>query len=415
MKIRTRIALSLSLCLLIAGAVVLLVNEAAIESAIYGDYRAFQEQFLGEIGVSREVAEAYLAEHPEVLVEFDAAAPIFEGGRSLNDIFRDVQLDAQRDEIGRTRTYTALGIAVIALGAGIVGWLIARRVLRPARRIAERARAASAADLSQRVALEGPNDEMKELSNTFDEMLERLERSFTAQRRFAAQASHELRTPLSLIRAETDLLAQSAPDDAPVQDAVRRIRDAELRAESLVSTLLALSRAESGNMRAVDLRLDEVVGEVVAEAVRADVWETVRVDLSLEDADIVADRQIVECLVANLLDNAARHRRGDADGSWAKVEVATTTDQELPYAWLRVTNPADPADVATMRAILEQGDASGASSARGNGIGLTVVDLIARSLGGGVVLEAADGTVAVTVRIPTTASVTARSLVASGT
>jgi methyl-accepting chemotaxis protein len=154
-KIRTRIALSLTVCLLVAGVIVLVVNEAAIESAIYGDYNQFQQEFFGEIGVSRRQVEAYLSEHPETLTDFDTDAPIFSGGRTLNDIFRDVQLRAQRDEIEQTRTYTALAIAVTALAAGLVGWIIARRVLRPARLISERARAASAADLGQRVALEG--------------------------------------------------------------------------------------------------------------------------------------------------------------------------------------------------------------------------------------------------------------------
>jgi signal transduction histidine kinase len=394
-KIRTRIALSLTVCLLVAGVIVLVVNEAAIESAIYGDYNQFQQEFFGEIGVSRRQVEAYLSEHPETLTDFDTDAPIFSGGRTLNDIFRDVQLRAQRDEIEQTRTYTALAIAVTALAAGLVGWIIARRVLRPARLISERARAASAADLGQRVALEGPNDEMKELSNTFDDMLDRLERSFEAQRRFAAQASHELRTPLSLIRAETELLSVDGAD-AEIAQAIERIRTAEARAENLVATLLALSRAESGNVHAVAFGLDEVVGDVVSEVAHDGAWSRVRIDLELEDARVVADSQIVECVLTNLLDNALEHNAGD----WVRIEVGTEPGRDRPHAVIRITNPAAEADVANMRAVVERDASVGRNSTRGNGIGLTVVELIVGALGGSVELERVDEVVVVSVRVP---------------
>jgi hypothetical protein len=124
MKIRTRIALALALCLLVAGVVVLVVNEAAIESAIDTDYDEFQAKFIAEMGVSRTQIERYLREHPEAAIEFDNDAPILSGGRSVNDVFADVQVSAQRNEIARSRWYTALAILVMSVAAGLVGWLM---------------------------------------------------------------------------------------------------------------------------------------------------------------------------------------------------------------------------------------------------------------------------------------------------
>ncbi|MEX2254704.1 MAG: HAMP domain-containing sensor histidine kinase [Acidimicrobiia bacterium] len=403
MKIRTRIALALALCLLVAGVVVLVVNEAAIESAIDTDYDEFQAKFIAEMGVSRTQIERYLHEHPEAAIEFDNDAPILSGGRSVNDVFADVQVSAQRNEIARSRWYTALAILVMSVAAGLVGWLIARRVLRPARLISERASAASASDLGRRIALEGPNDEMKELSKTFDDMLDRLERSFEAQRRFAAQVSHELRTPLAVIEAEADLLQLDAgPGVDPTRlRSIERIRAAGSRADHLIGSLLALSRAESGNVVPHPVRVDELVGDVLAEQVRGSEWANVRVDLDLDDAEVVVDPQLLECVVVNLLENAARHGAGDR---WVRVAVGTEVGDRTA-AVISIENPVLDSDLAVLRNAFRRGHlAAPGTGARGNGIGLTVVALIVEALGGSVeVVEEARG-VRLVVRVPSSAA-----------
>jgi hypothetical protein len=398
MKIRTRVGLALAACLAIAGGIVLVVNETAIENAIDTDYGRFQERFIAEIGVSRAQVERYLREHPDAPVEIDPEAPILSGGRSLNDVFREIQVRAQRNEINSARRYTALAIVLMSLAAGAVGWLIARRVLRPARLISERARSASASDLGDRVALAGPNDEMQELSRTFDEMLDRLERSFEAQRRFAAQVSHELRTPLTVIRAETDLLALGDDESPEHRRAIDRIRAAGTRADHLIGSLLALSRAESGSVVPRPVSLDELVGDIVGEQVGGPGWAHHHVDLDLDDASVVADPQLLECVVVNLLSNAALHAEGDGH---VRIVVRTESDRGLPSAIVSIENPALDADVVVLRAALDPASSERPEAgARGNGIGLTVVALIVESLGGSVEVVELPGAVRIVVRIP---------------
>lgn len=396
MKIRTRIALALALCLVLAGAAILLVNEAAIESGIDTDFSNLQSQLYKEIGVSRKQAERYLREHPDAALEFDADAPIFEGGRSLNQVFRDILQNAQRKEIDKTRQYTLLAILLLALAAGVAGWLIARRSLKPARLIAQRAAAANASDLTQRVALGGPNDEMKELSNTFDDMLARLERSFDAQRHFASQVSHELRTPLAVIRSESDLLRLDDESPEARRRAAERIREAGLRAEHLIESLLALSRAEGKVADPQRIDLDELVGAILEEIVSTEPWNRTHVDLTLDDATVTADPQLLRCVVENLLDNAGAY---SPEGDSIAIDVATDgTDPKA--AVLAIENAASAPDIALVRAALEGDPTTVRATARGNGIGLSVVASIVDALGGELRVVTKPERVRIEVRLP---------------
>ena len=173
--------------------------------------------------MTREQALAYIRVHPEVI--FDARnAP---GGTAtqnrVNEAFRKVQRQVQQDAVNRARLCTIVFIGVLSLAMGVIGWMVAGSMLRPLRLITARARSASASDLSNRVALAGPDDELKQLADTFDDMLDRLEQSFIAQRRFSAQVSHELRSPLALVRNEVELLLADADDEA-VASSLRSIR-----------------------------------------------------------------------------------------------------------------------------------------------------------------------------------------------
>ena len=140
-------------------------------------------------------------------------------------------------------TYSLLTLAGVALLAAIAGWIVAGRILRPVRQITAAARAASEQNLSQRIALHGPRDELRELADTFDAMLERLDRAFTGQRQFIANASHELRTPLTVMRTAIDVvLAKPAPAPAELISMSAEIRQAVDHAERLIEALLVLAR-----------------------------------------------------------------------------------------------------------------------------------------------------------------------------
>jgi signal transduction histidine kinase len=250
---------------------------------------------------------------------------------------------------------------------GVIGWVIAGRLLRPVRLITQRAQSASELDLASRVALDGPDDEMKHLADTFDQMLGRLERSFVAQRSFSAQVSHELRTPLAVILSEVDLLRPSVY--GAQRDAVDQIRTAALRAERLIGALLVLSRTESGHLDHDVVRLDELVGDVVGQMVVGPPWTALRVDVELHPASIVGDRALLESLVTNLVDNAGRHNGG---AGWVRVRVLSDTERVV----LEVANSVSPVPP----------NASGADAGKtaGNRVGLTVVTAIVAAHSGDV-------------------------------
>jgi signal transduction histidine kinase len=397
-KLRTRLALILAVCLLAAGSVALFASEAAQENAILSDYGKVQAQLIGQTGVSLTVVEQYLRQHPESIIKFDFNARILSHHRSLNDVFRAIQKAAQDHAIARSRRIGFLVLGGLALVVGIAGWLIARRILRPAHIIAERARAASASDLTQRVSLRGPDDEMKELSDTFDDMLSRLERSFAAQRRFAAQVSHELRTPLSVIRAEAELL-DDQNTRAEHHQAVDTIREAAEHSQHLIDALLAMSRSESGNLDMRSVGLDEIVGDALTKAVDAGSFDHVRVDAELTATQVMGDRGLLECVAFNLIDNAARHNdaggwariavRPDPEaGTWGLIEVANSTSDEHALA------------VPSGTTARLEGRGRQSPKPHGHGIGLSVVRSVIDAHGGRVDFGPDDGIVTVTVRLP---------------
>jgi signal transduction histidine kinase len=362
MKLRTRIALALALSFVVAGVVVLAVSALTYRQAIYDSPSQQTDELLERIGATREEALAYVRANPQALFEGqDLPTP---SGKTAAEAFREIQREAKQDAVARAWRWSAVALVVTAIAAALIGWLVAGRALRPLRAITARARAASATDLSKRVALDGPNDEIHELGDTFDDMLTRLDQAFTTQRRFSAQVSHELRTPLAVIASETEMLLARAPADD--RHSLEQIRDATDRAERMITALLVLSRSGSGDLSPADVDLDAVTGDVLGEMVHGPAWRVLRVDLDLERAPVHADPALLERLVANLLTNAARHNRPDG---WATVR--TRTDGE--WSVLEVEN-----SVATGAPLPGPG---GAADDRG-GIGLTVVEAVVAAHGG---------------------------------
>ena len=200
------------------------------------------------------------------------------------------------------------GLGVMAVLSVGFGWAIAGRVLAPLHRMTATARKLSEENLHERIALDGPDDELKELADTFDAMLARLESAFDSQKRFVANASHELRTPLSIIRTEVDV-ALANPDATP--DELRRmgevVRRATERSEALIDGLLVLARSDRGPaaLTPVDLAAlaEEAVAQAAAEAAAAGVELATRFD----PAPTSGDDALLGRLAGNLIENAIRH------------------------------------------------------------------------------------------------------------
>jgi len=289
--------------------------------------------------------------------------------------------------------YSLITLAVVIAFAAILGWIVSGRTLRPLHRITAAARAASEHNLSARVALRGPRDELRELAETFDEMLARLQAAFESQQRFIANASHELRTPLAVMRATVDVVLanpNSTPDDLRAMAA--DIRTAVDHAEHLIGALLILARNERG------LSVHE---EVDLATVAEDVLDTAglgerRVHATLEPALISGDPVLAEHLIANLVDNAVRY-----NATAGEIWISTGTIADSSQLIVANTGPAiSPADADRIFQPFQR--LNDRTSHDGFGLGLAIVASIAAMHGGTATARPRDddGGLSVTVTIP---------------
>ena len=282
-------------------------------------------------------------------------------------------------------------VAAVALAA-ILGWILSGRALRPVHRITAAARVASDHNLSARVAPTGPHDELRELAETFDEMLDRLEGAFEGQRRFIANASHELRTPLAVMRTTIDVVLDD-PDATPgeLRAMGTDVRAAVDHAEHLIGALLILARNERGLTVREQVDLATIAEDVLDTARLGDC----RVHTILEPAVISGDPVLTERLVANLVDNAVRY-------NVARGEIWISTGTTPGGSELTVTNTGQmisDADADRIRQPFQRLDDR--TSHDGFGLGLTIVVSIASVHGGTVLLSPKhDGGLTVAVTIP---------------
>ena len=388
MRIRTRIALVLAASLIVAGALALVVNAVTFEHASYVTWSGYRDSMLEQLGITREQAVRGLAANPEVLFDAPQGIPGAPTQQSIDEASQAAQRRAVDDAADRSRRWTVVGILAVIAVALAAAWLLAGRILRPIRLITKRARDASALDLDARVALTGPNDEVKELADTFDAMLDRIAHSFDGQRRFSAQVSHELRTPLAVTRTEVDLLLADV-DSATLRTRLETIADATARAERLVSQLLVLSRTDARDLDRTTFALDELVGNVVGRAVEGAVWSGLKVDLDPHSTTVTGDRALLESVVRNLVDNAGRHNREDG---WVRVVVEPSDDGQ--QAVLEVSNSI-PAGVH-----VEDGAAPGAAH-----IGLSIVAAVLQAHDGTITWRRDAGSVTARVELPATPDV----------
>jgi len=276
--------------------------------------------------------------------------------------------------------YSLAGLAAMALVSALLGWIVAGRVLRPVHAITAAARRASEENLGERIGLTGPADELKELADTFDAMLARLESAFASQRRFVANASHELRTPLTVMRTAIDVtLAKPRRTPDQLEAMAAEVRQAAERAEALIEALLTLARSDRGQgpRSALDMAVfAEDALDAAAAAIKAG---SLTVRPVLEPGTAVGDPVLVERLVTNLVDNAVRHNVPDG---WLEV----TTGSEDGMAFISVANSGPVIPDAEVPALFEpfrrrcphDGPA-------GTGLGLSIVQSVVSAHHGNVV------------------------------
>jgi signal transduction histidine kinase len=312
-----------------------------------------------------------------------------------NAVFRQQGARDQRDlTLHHLLQYSLITLAVVIALAAVLGWIAAGRALRPVHRITAAARAASEHNLSARVALHGPRDELHELAETFDEMLDRLQAAFESQRRFIANASHELRTPLAVMRATVDVVLGN-PDSTPtdLRGMAADIRSAVDHAEHLIGALLIVARNERGLTVHEKVDLATAAEDVLDSAGPGDR----RVHATLEPAVISGDPVLVDRLIANLVDNAIRYSAAAGD-IWVSTGVIAGSSH------LTVANTGQVISRANADRIFQPFQRlDDRTSHDGFGLGLTIVASIAAIHGGTATAHPRDdGGLSVTVTIPST-------------
>ena len=231
---------------------------------------------------------------------------------------------------------SSIALAIMALISTGLGWLVAGRVLRPLRTMTAATQQISEANLNRRLALDGPPDELRELADTIDGLLERLEGAFDAQRRFVANASHELRTPLTAARALLEMvLTDPKATISTFRTACRQVLEESEQQEQLIDALLALAQGQRG----IDCREQVDLAAIVGETLRAQQPEAhargLKLQASLEPAVLSGDRRLIARLASNLVENAIRHNVPNG-----RVRVWVETDRE--QATLAVANTGAP-------------------------------------------------------------------------
>ncbi|HEV8627533.1 MAG TPA: HAMP domain-containing sensor histidine kinase [Acidimicrobiia bacterium] len=306
--------------------------------------------------------------------------PVTPDGRKVSDVLREVT-NSYRDRTLHELVVKSLqGLGVMAVLSVGFGWAVAGRVLGPLHRMTATARKLSEENLHERIALDGPDDELKELADTFDAMLARLEAAFDSQKRFVANASHELRTPLSIIRTEVDV-ALANPDATPEE--LRRmgevVRRATERSDALIDGLLVLARSDRGAAALAPVDLATLAEEAVAQSAAEAGAAGVEFRTQFEPAPTSGDDALLGRLAGNLVENAIRHNKPGG-----RVEVVTGPAPGAGEVLLAVANSGPVIDPADVDGLFEPFRRLGGDrvAGRGAGLGLSIVRSVTIAHGG---------------------------------
>jgi signal transduction histidine kinase len=400
-SVRLRLTLVYGGLFLLAGAGLLAVNYVLVRSQFT---LPFATRVEGPETVRRELPEV-LRQAPGVMIQTapDGSTFVARAANPAALAAARAELEAVRSQLEQAAlnqllTQSGVALALMALVSVGLGWLVAGRVLRPLAAITATARRLEGSTLHERINLSGPQDELKELADTFDQMLGRLDAAFETQRRFVANASHELRTPLAIARTEVDVaLADPRTSPAELRSMAGRVLEANQRSERLIEGLLTLARSERQLRKAEPLDLADAAADALSVAGPEAERLGLRVSRVLGAAPVAGDRALLERLVANLVENAVRHNR---PGGWLEVD----TGRAGPRTVVRVANGGPPIPADQVAALFEpfrrlDGDRTG--STRGAGLGLSIVKAVATAHGGHASARALDdGGLEVTVELP---------------
>ncbi|MFF0595620.1 sensor histidine kinase [Streptomyces antibioticus] len=379
--IRIRLTLLYGGMFLIAGILLLsIIYLLAAQAISTGNQPPFK---IVNLGVSDEIKVAS-ADCPAVNQANATSLTLTQFNTAISACI-DHQRQVALDNLLSRSLLALLGLAVIAFA---FGYAMAGRVLSPLGRITRTARAVAGSDLSRRIELDGPDDELKELADTFDDMLERLQRAFTAQQRFVGNASHELRTPLAINRTLLEVHLSDPGAPVELQQLGKTLLATNERSEQLVEGLLLLARSDNQIVERKPVDLAEVAGQAVDQVHGEAEAKGVTIRGEQKPAVVQGNGVLLERIALNLVQNAVRYNVPE-DG-WVEV----TTDVEHGQAVLVVSNtgPVVPAyEIDNLFEPFRRLRTERTGSDKGVGLGLSIVRSVARAHGGHITAQPREG------------------------
>ncbi|GAA2936676.1 ATP-binding protein [Microbacterium luteolum] len=352
LTLRTRLALTYAGLLTLAGALMMLIVYVVV-------------------GYLPTYAFAVPATTAEPL-QTTPTEPLYDTGIAAAETIPGLIVSSRSDVQTLILIIAAILLVLLAGGGTWAGWALAGRMLRPLQEVNAAAHRAARGHLDHRIALAGPKDELTDLADTFDEMLEGLERSFGTYRRFAANASHELRTPLATTRAMLDVALSGA--DAHERPLLERLRETNERSIDTVESLLDLTEVDAASADHGIVQLEQVATFVLAEVAEEAEAAGVRIDYRLSTTPVSGDASLLRQLLFNLIQNGVRHNE---PGGWVRV---TTESRPRTGAELRVENSGAFVADADLESLTDPffraRGRSTASTSKGRGLGLSIVKAI---------------------------------------
>lgn len=363
-SLRVRLTLTYSLALFAVGALVLAAIYLGVSSTLDDD--TVTARFIARDLVPRDGGVAVVA------TEFEAEL------RTLESLVNERALD-------QLRTWSFGALAAMFLASLVIGWIVAGRALRPIGRITDVAEEIQATDLSRRIGLRGPDDELTRLASTFDAMLDRLDRAFEGQRRFVHEASHELRNPLATIRTNLEVaLADPHADVDDLRQTAEVVDRTTDRMGRVVDDLLLFARSEMPERELTLLEFDPLVEEVAEEFAGAAEANSVSVVVRpASTRPIRGEAGELRRVVANLLANAIEHTPSGST-------VVIATEDSASGVRLRVADEGSGIPEGQRDSVFRRGWRSAAARARrpgGSGLGLTIVRQVVEAHGGSITVE----------------------------
>ncbi|MEO6395681.1 MAG: ATP-binding protein [Devosia sp.] len=386
--IRTRLSLLYAGAFFVAGVALIAFMYLFLAQVL-------NQQFTIRLAPPLDIGSGVPPGPPSIEDGSDVPGTAEEGMRQARRVIDVMIRRARVDTLQTMLIASAIIVALLTIAAGAIGWLVAGHALQPLRSITATARRVADRSLHERIALLGPKDEIKDLADTLDAMLERLDRSFDSQRRFIANASHELRTPLTIARTLIEVALLDDSSDEKVKQLGTTLLAVNQRHEKLTDGLLTLA---SSDQRVADFQpfdLGEIAEHVVGE-MRARADKTgASIEAALEPGTIMGDAMLIERLLQNLIENGLQYNLPE-DG-WVRVQTGSVADG----VELEVTNsgPLVPAHEVSglfepFRRLAKNERLAGAArgvTIRGAGLGLSIVRSVAQAHGGEIEATARDG------------------------